>query len=164
MVLQWVLCLASLSGYLFIANRTNQTSESVVDSKSMEYFRHGLWILILATAFYLVWSKSRLHTVQAFLHGLRQPTAFDFIQGNTSKEMQAHVLFRIYRARMLVVFFLCHFIAVLGIVLIWTGAGKSDQPTNLIISSLLLIYYYPSRFFFENLLDEFERQESRLGW
>lgn len=162
--LQWLACLASLCTYLFLYDLASERRVSPSDSWPFDLFNYVLWALAIAIAIYLVWSKSRVHTIQAFLYTLKQPNFFESIQGSTSLEMQAHVLFRIYRTRMLVVFFLCHVIALIGFVMVLFGADISEPQSTLVISACLLIYYYPSQIFFDNLMNEYERREAARGW
>jgi hypothetical protein len=161
MVLQWLVCLTSLCAYSFISGGASWRPVSPADSGLIGY---ALWAFAIAISAYLLWSKNRIHTVQAFLYSLKQPNFFESIEGSTSLEMQAHVLFRIYRRRMLVVFVLCHSIALIGLIMVLVGADVSEQQSVLVISAFLLIYYYPSRLFFEQLIGEYERQEAARGW
>ena len=155
--MQWSVCLTSLLLYLLAP------SAAAKSSQYSEFTRHGLWLLAIGLCFYLVWSKKRFHTVDAFLYALRGPIMAENIQGGTSLEMRAHALFRIYQFRLFVVFFLCHVIAILGFFL-GMISDTGDQYAALMLSATVLIYCFPARFFFDQLIKEYERREAARGW
>lgn len=157
---QWLACLASLVLYLL---PSSSSGAKPFDDQYSELARHALWLITIGLSFYLVWSKKRIHTVDAFLYALRGPILAQNIRGATSLEMRAHALFRIYQFRMFVVFFLCHVIAMLGLFLRMV-ADPADQHAAIMLSAAVMIYYYPARFFFSRLMNEYERREAARGW
>jgi len=60
---------------------------------------------------------------------------------------------------MIIAFSLSEMIAIFGLVLALIGNYRSDQQVFSLISACLLVYFYPSRTFFDELIAECERRE-----
>ena len=83
------------------------------------------------------------------------------LKGDTPMEKNAARLVSYYRSRMILAFSLSEMIAFFGLVLALMGDYASDQQVLSLVSACLLVYFYPSRAFFDDLINEYERREAR---
>ena len=78
-------------------------------------------------------------------------------------EKNATRLVSFYRTRMIFAFALSEVIAIFGLVLGLIGGHRSDQQGLSLLSACLLVYLFPSRSFFDDLIAEYERREAQRG-
>ena len=123
-----------------------------------------LWTVAIAIAAVLVWVKRRFHTVQAIFRDSRRPMDVTDLKGDNPAQKNLARLVLFYRSRMIIAFSLSETIAIFGLLLALTGDYASDQQSLSLISAGLLVYFFPSRAFFDELLNEYERREAQQSW
>ena len=161
LLVTWIMFFIALGFYLMIPEITSKHLPPQVDYPYTKQVRDTFWVISIVSAAFLVWVKSHSHTVQAIFRASRQPLEIMDLKGDTPVEKDAERLIFSYRSRMIVAFSLSEMIAIFGLVLALIGDYRSDQQVFSLISASLLIYFYPSRTFFDELIGECERREMR---
>ena len=161
LVVTWLMYMIALGFYLLMPEIAAEFLPRPTDYPYTEQIRSTLWVIAIVTAAFLVWVKSRFHTVQAIFQASRRPMEIRNLRGDTPGEKNAARLVVFYRSRMIVAFSLSEMIAIFGLVLALIGGYTSDQQGLSLLSACLLVYFYPSKAFFEELINEYERREAR---
>ena len=161
LVVNWMMFFIALGFYLLMPEIAAEYLPAPVDYPYTEQIRSALWVIAIVTAAFLVWVKSRLHTIRAMFQDSRRPMEIRSLRGDTPGEKNAARLVVFYRSRMIVAFTLAEMIAIFGLVLALIGNYTSDQQGLSLLSACLLVYFYPSKTFFEELINEYERREAR---
>lgn len=159
LLVTWLMFFIALGFYLMIPEITSEHLPPPADYPYTEQMRNTLWVVSIAATAFLLWVKSHFHTVQAIFRASRQPLEIRDLKGDTPIEKDAARLVFSYRSRMIIAFSLSEMIAIFGLVLALIGNYRSDQQVFSLISACLLVYFYPSRTFFDELIAECERRE-----
>lgn len=160
LVVTWLMFFLALGLYLLIPEIASEHLPSPIDYSYAAQMRNILWTIAIVTAAFLVWVKSQFHTVRAIFHASRQPMEITDLKGDTPVEKNAARLVSCYRSRMIVAFTLSEMIAIFGLILALIGNYTPDQQVLSLLSACLLVYFYPSRGFFDDLINEYERREA----
>lgn len=124
-----------------------------------EFIRILIWMVALLTAGFLVWSKNRFYSAETIFQGSKVLGPAKTLKGESPMEKGTARVVSYYRTRMVRAFVLAETPAVYGLLLDLTGDYSWDQRLLSALSAALLIFFYPSRLFFEELLEKCERRE-----
>lgn len=161
LVIVWVALLISLGIFLFIPDLDFKHLPRPETYPHADDIRKILSVMVLITVAFLLLAKSRLNTVEAIFRGSREPTREKSEKGETPVEKGAARVVSYYCSRMAVSFALAETIAIYGLVLALIGPYKWEQQILSLISGVLLVYFFPSRIFFDDLITEYETREAR---
>jgi hypothetical protein len=157
----WAMFLLAVGFYFLVPEIVSECRFHPAADSENEPVRNALWIAAVLTTAVLLWVKSRFHNVRAVFQAARQLTDTQDFAGHTPAEKNASRLVYFYRTRMLFAFCLAELVALFGLILVFIGNYTSDQQWLSLLSAGLLVYVYPSRGFFEGLINEYDRQGVR---
>lgn len=155
----WAMFFLAVGFYFLVPEIVSERRFHPADAEN-EPARNALWVAAALATAVLLWVKSRFHNVRAVFQAARQPTDIQDFAGDTPAEKNASRLVYFYRTRMLFAFCLSQLAAVFGLMLVFIGDYTSDQQWLSLLSAGLLVYVYPSRGFFEELINQYDRQEA----
>ncbi len=124
-----------------------------------EFIRILIWAVAFLTTGFLVWSKNRFYSAEAIFQGSKVSRPPQSLRGESPMEKGAARVVSYYRARMVAAFVLAETIAIYGLLLNLIGNYFWDQRLLSLLSAALLVFFYPSRPFFEDLVQKCERRE-----
>ncbi len=124
-----------------------------------DLIRICVWVITCITAAFLLWSKNSFCSVEALFRGSSVPTPPKTLRGETPAEKGAARVVSYYRSRMVAAFVLAETIAIFGLLLGLIGDHLWEQRVLSLMSWAFLILFYPSRAFFEELIQEYQRRE-----
>ena len=157
----WAAFFLALGFYLLIPEFLSEHLLRPVDEACVEQLGNLLWAIAVAIAALLFWVKSRLHTVPAIFQASKQPTEVRNFKGESPMEKNAMRLVSFYRTRMISAFALSHIIAIFGLVVGLLSYHRSNQQGLSLLSACLLVYFFPSQGFFDDLIAEYLRREAQ---
>jgi hypothetical protein len=117
------------------------------------------WLVALAFALFLVWAKRRLYTVDAIFRVAERPLLLTDLRGETPTEKGAARLIYFYRFRMTRALALSASIGVCGLLLTAMDPSGWEGRLFYLTSAALLMLFYPSKTFFDSLIEEYEHRE-----
>ncbi len=117
-----------------------------------------IWAAALLTGGLLVWLKNRFYSLETIFQGSKVLGPAKTLRGESPLEKGAARVVSYYRARMVRAFVLAETPAIYGLLLDLMGDYSWDRRFLWAMSAALLIVFYPSRPFFEELLEKCERR------
>jgi len=122
-----------------------------------------VWVLAIATALLLVWTRSRFYGVEQVFQASLRPREVPVI-GESAAEMAASRLVYFYRVKMLYALGLSGSLTVYGLFLALIDPDDFEWRIFCATAVALLVLFYPSRTFFDELIKEYERRETMREW
>lgn len=122
-----------------------------------------VWGLAIATALLLVWTRSRFYSVEHVFKASRRPQEVPVI-GESAAEMAASRLVYFYRSRMINALALGTSLTFYGLFLALIDPSDYQWRFFCATAAALLVLFYPSRAFFDELIKEYERRETLREW
>ena len=160
LVILWVLFFALLA--VFISFRASLLQHLPPARQNYPYaglIRILIWAVACLTAAFLLWSKQRFYGVEAIFQGSKVPGRPKALLGESPLEKGAARVVAYYRARMMAAYLLADSIGIYGLLLALVRNYFWDQRLLSALSAILLILFYPSRDFFEELIKKCEMRE-----
>jgi len=153
----WILFLIWAAIYLFVPYLNPDHGEAIADFP-LETFRQVLWVIVAIQVAFLFWWRKHFLSKEFLLRRGREtrlmPTLLRGHQTPTEK-VAARVL-SWYILGSVVAFAVADSIAIYGLYLGYIGEYFLDQYILSFICLLLLIYFYPTKAFFTELLGELD--------
>ena len=143
LVLVWVGFLATLAVYLALP-WLGSYSEAIplpLGGPSFDISRTSLWATVVVIVGILWWWNQRFLAKEALLKNYAPKRGTPIFS---------------YAVKKIVAFALAEAVAIYGLILALSGRHLWDQLVLSVIAALFLLYLYPSRAFFEELLREME--------
>jgi len=134
LVIIWGGFIASLVIYLLLPQFVPLSTRA--GDSSSDFMRTGLWTVVLVICAVLWWWNQRYLTKEALIS-----------QAPLGRQSLSN-----YVIKKIVAFALAESIAIYGLILALLGYSTSDQVIMSLISGGFLIYHYPSRSFFDELI------------
>ena len=122
-----------------------------------------IWGLAIVTALLLLWSRPRFYSVEAVFEASERPVLVDGI-GESPEEKVASRLVYFYRSKMLRALVLAESVALYGLFLAVIEPDDYEWRLFCVTAAALLVLFYPSRTFFDELMKEYERRETMREW
>jgi hypothetical protein len=122
-----------------------------------------VWGLAIATALLLVWTRSRFYSVEHVFQASRRTREVPVI-GKSAAEMAASRLVYFYRSRMINALALGTSLTFYGLFLALIDPSDYQWRFFCATAAALLVLFYPSRTFFDELIKEYERRETMREW
>ncbi|HTM07697.1 MAG TPA: hypothetical protein VL754_04850 [Verrucomicrobiae bacterium] len=122
-----------------------------------------IWGLAIVTAVLLLWSRPRFYSVAAVFEATERPLVVDGI-GESPEEKVASRLVYFYRSKMLRALALAESVAFYGLFLAVIEPDDYEWRLFCATAAALLVLFYPSRTFFDELMKEYERRETMREW
>ena len=160
LVLLWLALFVSVG--LFLSMRDYLLQHLPPQRENYPYtglIRICVWVITCITAAFLLWSKNSFYSVEALFRGSSVPALPKTVRGETPAEKGAARVVSYYRSRMVAAVALAETIAIFGLLLGLIGDYLWEQRALSLMSGALLILFYPSRAFFEELIQEYQRRE-----
>ena len=133
------------------------------DYPYLEWLDEFLWALAIGTALLLVWIRQRFYSVEAIFEASGRPREVP-VFGESASEQSASRVVYFYRSKMLYALALAGSVAVYGLFLALIEPGEYQWHLFCATAAALLVLFYPSRTFFEELIKEYERRETMREW
>lgn len=141
LVLVWVGFLATLAVYLALPRLGSFSGTVPPGGPSSDVSRTSLWAIVVVIVGVLWWWNRRFLGREALLKNYA-PKRGAPISG--------------YAMKKIVAFALAEAVAIYGLILALSGNHLWDQLVLSVVAALFLLYLYPSRAFFDELLREME--------
>lgn len=122
-----------------------------------------VWGLAIVTALLLVWTRSRFYSVEQVFQASLRPREVPVI-GESAAEMAASRLVYFYRVKMLYALGLGGSLTMYGLFLALIDPNDFQWRIFCVTAVALLVLFYPSRSFFDDLMKEYERRETMREW
>lgn len=135
----------------------------MADNPYLDAFDEIVWGLAIATALLLVWTRSRFYSVEHVFQASRRPREVPVI-GESASEMAASRLVYFYRVKMLYALALGASLTMYGLFLALIDPDDFEWRLFCATAVALLVLFYPSRSFFDDLIREYERREALREW
>ncbi|HEY2989812.1 MAG TPA: hypothetical protein VGL11_18975 [Candidatus Binatia bacterium] len=159
MLVLWVGFFASIVFLLFLPEsffRGHPVSKAYPYLTELENIT---WLLALAFALLLLWAKQRFYTVDAIFRAATRSWLLTDLGGETPTEKGAARLIYFYRFRMTRALVLSALIGVCGLLLSAMNPPGWEGRLFYLTSGALLVFFYPSKAFFDSLIKEYEHRE-----
>jgi hypothetical protein len=122
-----------------------------------------VWALAILTAVLLVWTRPRFYGVKAIFDASKRPLLVD-VDGDMPEEKGASRLVYFYRVKMLYALGLSGSLTVYGVFLALIDPDDFEWRIFCATAVALLVLFYPSRSFFDELMKEYDRRETLREW
>jgi hypothetical protein len=164
MVLLWASCLASTVSLFFIPESTLKKLPVSEYYPYLTQLENVLWVIALACALLVLWAKQRFYNIEAIFQASKRPLLVrpllaSNLKGETPTEKGASRLVYFYRYRIVRALTLSESVAICGLLLALTGSYGLEGRLFYLMSVALLMLFYPSRAFFDSLIEEYEHRE-----
>ena len=158
----WLVFFALLAIFLSLRNPLLEHLPPRKNYPHVEPIRILIWAIACLTAAFLLWSKNRFYSVEAIFQGSKVPRRPKALRGESPLEKGAARVVSYYRARMVAAFVLAETIGIYGLLSALLGNYFGDQRLLSALSATLLILFFPSRPFFDELVQKCERREIEI--
>ena len=133
------------------------------DSPYLQHLDELIWALAIGTALLLVWSRSRFYSVAAIFEASKRPRMIPVL-GDSPAEMGASRVVYFYRSKMLAGLGMAASVAFYGLCLAAIDPADYEWRLFGLTAAALLLLFYPSKSFFDELIKEYERRETMRDW
>lgn len=154
----WLVSFMFVVVFMFICEFLSKTEPLAKDFAYPEFVRQTLWAIVIITTVFLLWSKNRFLTAQSIVRGSRIWMPDGDLEGDTPVEKGAARVIFYYISRMKTALVLAVMIAVYALILALIDTNWESKAWTL-LAAILLIFFYPSHSLFDDVIDEYERQE-----